>query len=32
MAHDFGAAKLPEVVKKTMTLSSKVMTKAAYHL
>ena len=32
MAHDFGAAELPEIVKKTMTLSSKIMTKAAYHI
>lgn len=32
MAHDFGAAELPEAIKKAMTLSSKVMTKAAYHI
>jgi ubiquinone biosynthesis monooxygenase Coq7 len=32
MAHNAGAKELPEVIKKTMTMTSKVMTKTAYHI
>lgn len=32
MAHDYGAAELPDVVKKMMKLTSKVMTGAAYKI
>ncbi len=32
MAHDAGAKELPEVIKKTMAVASKVMTKTAYYI
>ncbi len=32
MAHDAGAKELPELIKKTMAMTSKVMTKTAYHI
>jgi len=32
MAHNAGAKELPEVIKKTMAMTSKVMTKTAYHI
>ena len=32
MAHDAGAKELPEFIKKTMAMTSKVMTKTAYHI
>jgi ubiquinone biosynthesis monooxygenase Coq7 len=32
MAHDAGAKELPEFIKKTMAVTSKVMTKTAYYI
>lgn len=32
MAHDYGAAELPDAIKKVMKLTSKVMTRAAYKI